>query len=368
MTDSDYMQAALGEAQKGWGNVGTGALVGAVIVEDDQIVSRGHYEFFGGPHAEVNALRSLGRNPDADGTLYVTLEPCSSTGKTGPCTEAILESGIRNVVIGAIDPDQRHQGRGVDILMKAGISVRTGVLADDSEDLNLIFNHGTLNEGPFFAGKTATTLDGKIATRTGNSKWITGEAARTDVMKWRRYFPSIAVGAGTVIADNPSLTSRMEEDIECPVRFIFDRHLKTLSGIEEYQVFNDVYKERTVLVCCEGNESIAAFESHGIRTWVLPVWGVFFWEAFSKRCIQDAVTAVYFEGGAGLLSDLIAHRQLHYLFAYRAPKFLADCEAKSFVGGQSTEDMSSVYRLLDVKHAIFGDDQLMRGRIKYTDL
>lgn len=368
MTDFDYMEAALVEAQKGWGNVGTGALVGAVIVEDDQIVGRGHYEFFGGPHAEVNALRSLGRTPHADGTLYVTLEPCSSTGKTGPCTEAILDSGIRTVVIGAIDPDQRHQGRGVDILRNAGITVRTGVLADDSEDLNLIFNHRALNEGPFFAGKIATTLDGKIATRSGSSKWITGETARADVMKWRRYFPSIAVGAGTVMADNPGLTSRLEEDTVCPIRFIFDRQLKTLSGIKTYQVFNDAYKERTVLVCVEGNESIAAFENHGIQTWVLPANGVSFWKAFSERCIQFSVTAVYFEGGAGLLSDLITHQQLHYLFAYRAPKFLADREAKPFLDGQSIEDMNSAYLLSDVKHATFGDDQLMRGRIKYTGL
>ena len=366
MADTGFMKQALLEARRGWGNVGAGALVGAVIVEDGNIVSRGHYEFFGGAHAEVNALKNLGRKPKRDATLYVTLEPCSSTGKTGPCTEAILESGLQHVVIGAIDPDKRHEGRGVDILRDAGLMVETGVLTKECEDLNLIFNHCAVHESPFLAAKTATTLDGKIATRTGHSKWITGETARADVMRWRHYFPTIAVGAGTVIADDPSLTSRSGAAVHCPTRFVFDRHLGTLTGMGRYRVYNDSFKDKTILVTQSGAEGVDGFRRHGIRVWNFSEREQAFWTAFTSRCIEEAVTAIYFEGGAGLLSDLIRYKQLHYLFSYRAPKFLADHEAKSFIGGRRVDTMGSAYTLTDVVHGSFDEDQLMRGFIDYS--
>jgi len=365
MTDVHFMEVALIEARKGWGNVGANPMVGAVLVECGAIVARGHHAFFGGPHAEVNALTDLGRKPAEDAVLYVTLEPCSSTGKTGPCTRVIIESGIRKLVIGAIDPDQRHRGRGIELLREAGLEVTTGILEKACEDLNLIFNHVSKHKGPFLAGKTATTLDGKIATRTGNSQWITGEVARADVMQWRRYFPAIAVGAGTVIKDNPSLTSRIEGSVSCSKRLIFDRRLTTLSGLESLKVYNDEFKGNTIVVTLENVESLEQFEAHGIALWALPKDPVMFWNAFNIRCLEEGVFGVYIEGGPGLLNDMLVNQQLHYLFAYRAPKFLADSKAPSFVGGQEIAKIDAAYSLCQVYHAVLGDDQLTRGFINY---
>ena len=367
MTDEGYMQMALDEARKAWGQTQSNPMVGAVIVENGEVVSRGYHAKFGGPHAEVQALSHLGRKPSSDAVMYVTLEPCCSTGKTPPCTEAIMDSGIRKVVIGAIDPDPRHQGRGVEILNAAGIETVVGVLSDACEDLNLIFNHVAKSHEPFLAAKTATTLDGKVSTRSGSSKWITGELAREDVMRWRRYFPAIAVGSGTVLADNPSLTSRWAGSVRCGIRFVFDRRLRTFGQMGTLNVYNDEFKNQTVLVCTEGSEGVDELREKGIQVWELPLDEAEFWPVFKSRCVQNFITGVYVEGGPGLLSGLLAKQQLDYLFAYRAPKFLADTEAPEFVGGQSVDHMAQAYSLSHVQHATFGDDQLSRGFIKYFE-
>lgn len=366
MTDEDYMRVALAEARKGWGKTQSNPMVGAVIVEDGRVVSRGFHARFGGPHAEIEALSNLGRKPSVNSTMYVTLEPCSTTGKTGPCTEAIIGSGIAQVVVGAIDPDKRHEGKGVDLLNEAGVKTKVGVLSDACEDLNLIFNHWSKTERPFFAAKTATTLDGKVATRSGSSQWITGEKARADVMLWRRYFPSIAVGSGTALADDPSLTSRLEDSVDCGVRFIFDRRLRTMDKLDSLKVYNDDFKSRTVLVCGDEVGDLDSLEARGVSVWRLPLENDRFWKAFRENCISETVTGVYFEGGSGLLSELLARKQLDYLFAYRAPKFLADAEAPAFVDGQSVEQMAHAYSLKNVEHSTFGDDQLTRGFINYS--
>ncbi|MCB1121905.1 MAG: bifunctional diaminohydroxyphosphoribosylaminopyrimidine deaminase/5-amino-6-(5-phosphoribosylamino)uracil reductase RibD, partial [Verrucomicrobiae bacterium] len=357
--DETWMQAALDEARKGWGTTHPNPMVGAVIVEDEEIVSRGFHARAGEPHAEVEALKLLGRRPSENATMYVTLEPCCTTGKTGPCTEAILKNSISKVVVGAIDPDERHQGRGIEILKKAGLEVSTGILGEECEDLNLIFNHFVRTGEPFLAGKTATTLDGKTATRTGHSQWITGETAREDVARWRRYFPAIAVGGGTAMADNPALTSRLEGEVTCGTRFVFDRRLITRSGLESLQVFNDAFKEKTILVTHRDVHVLDDYRNHGIQVWALEGDVEGFWESFKRRCLEASIPGVYFEGGSGLLSDLLASGNLHYLFAYRAPKFLADAQAPSFVEWQTVERMDAAYRLQKVRHKTFGDDQLI---------
>lgn len=366
MTKEAYMRIALDEARKGWGQTGTNPMVGAVIVEAGQIVSYGYHARFGGPHAEIEALKNLGRKPASDAVFYVTLEPCSSTGKTGPCTQAIIESGIRKVVVGTIDPDQRHQGRGIALLKSEGIRTEVGVLEGACEDLNLIFNFHAKNDRPLFAAKTATTLDGKTSTRSGNSQWITGEEARRDVMQWRRYFPAIAVGSGTALADNPSLTSRLEGSIDCGIRFIFDRRLRTIEQLDTLQVYNDAFKSNTILVCGDNADVPPVLKSKGIRFWKLPLEKALFWKRFSEKCHEASIQGVYFEGGPGLLSDLLGHRQLDYLFAYRAPKFLADSNAPEFIQGQKVDQMSDAYVLENVQHGTFGNDQLTRGFIHYT--
>src|SRR5262249_17847975 len=159
--------------------------------------------------------RALGRKPKNGATLYVTLEPCCTHGRTPPCTEAIVAAGITKVVAGATDPNPAHAGKGFEILRAGGVHVTSGILARECADLNLIFNHWIVTGAPLFAAKSGVTLDGKVATRTGDSKWITGEAARANGHHWRRYFPAIAVGAGTVRADDPRLTARHGEAEWC---------------------------------------------------------------------------------------------------------------------------------------------------------
>lgn len=368
-----HMGEAIAEARLAMGRTHPNPAVGAVVVQDDKIVARGHTRPPGGNHAEIEALEAYaatGLQPDASTTLLVTLEPCSTCGRTGPCTDAIIASGIRRVVVGAVDPNPRHAGRGLEILREAGVEVVPGVLEGDCADLNLVFNWQMTQDSTFMAGKVATTIDGRIATRGGLSKWITGPAARADVHRWRRYFPAIAVGAGTILADDPSLTARIEGEEEwCPVRFVFDRNLITFKDTS-YKVYTDAWKERTIVVTASKHEERirGLEESHGIRFHrtgdELDDGGL---EGFCRFCREEGIGGVFIEGGASLMSSFIRYRKLHYLFAYRGPRILADTSGLSPFMGQEPVGMEDAIALRDVRHGSFGDDQLMRGFVVYPE-
>lgn len=390
------MQHAIALARRSWGQTHPNPLVGAVIVENGIAVAEGWHEHDGGPHAEIMALRALGRAPAAGTTMYVTLEPCSTHGRTGACTEAIGRAGISRVVIGATDPNPAHRGRGVGVLLAKGIRVSHGVLAEECTDLNLIFNHRICTGQPLIAAKVAMTLDGKIATRDGHSRWITGAAARADVMQWRRYFPAIGVGAGTVLADNPSLTARTAsspaaeataaaathsgsgaaaalaapagEIIHCPQRFIFDRSGHTAQVAASAAVYTDAFASHTHVITEQGAaaQKLAALQQAGISIHALPR-EAFLAENFAAALREQlgalGQCGLYVEGGGGLLSHLLAANALDYLFCYRAPKLLADAQAISPFTGQSPLTMDQAATLRDVRHAVFGDDQLIRGHL-----
>ena len=361
------MRRALRLARKGWGATHPNPMVGAVIGDGTKVLADGHHAGAGKPHAEANALTLLKFPLPVGSTLYVTLEPCSTSGRTPPCTDAIIKSGIKRVVIGATDPNPRHAGRCIDLLREAGITVRTGVLADDCKDLNIIFNHWITRNSPLVAGKTATTLDGRIATRTGNSKWLTGKLARKDVMYWRRLFPSIAVGAGTVLADNPQLTSRIGKNVFCPIRFIFDGRLRTVRD-QLPNVYTDEFKDRTIVIAYKTADEklISILKDSGITIWEFPNEDDL--EVFSRfrdRCREQEITGVFCEGGSNLLSSLLLTRNLDYLFSYRAPIMFADEHALSMLVGTQSENIDEATCLSNVKHRIFGKDQLMRGYLVY---
>jgi diaminohydroxyphosphoribosylaminopyrimidine deaminase/5-amino-6-(5-phosphoribosylamino)uracil reductase len=373
METETLMQLAIAEARKARGRTHPNPAVGAVICHHCEVVAAGFTQPAGGDHAEVVALKAFqatGLKPDETTSLVVTLEPCSTTGRTGPCTGAIIESGIRQLVVGATDPNPAHRGRGLDLLREAGIAVTAGILEADCTDLNLIFNWQMKTGTPFFAAKVATTLDGRMATRSGLSQWITGPEARADVHRWRRYFPAIAVGAGTVIADNPSLTARIAGEPDwCPIRFVFDRNLVTFKdGLPN--LYADAHKDRTIIITGGKHESkLAGLEKrHGLRFWAVQDFsddeGL---NAFSARCHDEGVTGVYLEGGAHLLSSFLKYRFIHYLFSYRSPKLLADTSGLSPFTGREPASMSETVRLTGVRHASFGDDQLMRGFVVYPD-
>jgi diaminohydroxyphosphoribosylaminopyrimidine deaminase/5-amino-6-(5-phosphoribosylamino)uracil reductase len=376
MSESDVsltvlMERAIAEGRQAMGRTHPNPAVGAVIQHRGAIVATGFTRPPGGDHAEVVALKAFaeaGLRPDASTVLAVTMEPCSTCGRTGPCTEAIKASGIRRVVIGAIDPNPAHSGRGIDILLNAGIHVDTGIMERECRDLNLIFNWRMGGGGPFVAAKIATTLDGRIATRGGLSKWITGSEARADVHQWRRYFPAIGVGGGTVLTDNPSLTARLPGEPEwCPVRFVFDRNLVSFNE-EPARVYTDEWKDRTIVVTDRAHrDRIRQLEGET---------GLCFWELedsieeagfreFLGRCEEAGLGGVYLEGGAHLLSSFIRYRKIHYLFCYRSPKLLADGSGLAPFFGQEPVSMKSTIRLTEVRHAVFGDDQLMRGFVAY---
>jgi len=364
------MRRALALARSVWGTTHPNPMVGAVIVEDGQIVAGGATQPVGGPHAEVMALRALGRKPQPDAAMYVTLEPCCTHGRTPPCTDAIANAGIARVVVGATDPNPAHAGKGFELLRAAGVEVITGVLADECSDLNLIFNHWITTGRPLFAAKSAVTLDGKVATRAGDSKWITGETARANAHLWRRYFPAIAVGAGTVRADNPRLTARTGEGEWCPWRFVFDGLLRSVLDKSMPGVYTDEFRERTIVVTTPhgGLGYVRKLNSLGVKTWVLPTQAskVSF-DDFRRRCAEEGITGVFFEGGAQLLSELLQTRELDYLFVYHAPVLLADDKGKSILRGLRTETLEGAIRLRDVRHEIHGDDTLVRGFVKYPE-
>ena len=365
-----YMRRALELARQGWGATHPNPMVGALIAEEGRIVAEGFHAKAGEPHAEIMALRALGRKPAPGATLYVTLEPCSTHGRTPPCVEAIIAAGIKHVVVGATDPNPRHAGKGFEVLRGAGVEVTAGVLAADCTDLNLIFNHWIVHQRPLLAVKVATTIDGRIACRTGESKWITGELARADVMRGRRLFPAIAVGAGTVASDDPQLTARLPEGEWCPRRFVFDAALSTATLNPLPRLFTDAHRERTVIVTSDRQHSVVVrrLVQLGVQVWQLPVVdGAVEMAAFSERCAREGLTGVLVEGGSRLLSGLLRARAVDYLLSYRAPRLFADAASIPVATGLRVELPTVGLRLAEVRHAVFGDDQLMRGRVVFPD-
>lgn len=365
-----FMRRALELARSEWGNTHPNPMVGALIVEEGRVVGEGAHAQDGGPHAERLALLARGKIPRPGATLYVTLEPCSTQGRTGACTDAIIHAGLKRVVVGAADPNPAHAGRGFEVLRAAGVEVITGVLERECIDLNLIFNHW-IARGPLIAAKAAVTLDGKIACRTGESRWITNEAARADVHQWRRLFPSIAVGAMTVLKDNPRLTARVAGQPEwCPWRFVFDGLLRTVLDKNPPKIFTDEFRERTIVVTTPhgGLGYVRKLRDLGIKVWCIEseTQRVPFPE-FRKKCAEEKIAGVLFEGGAQLVSELIRARQLDYLFFYRAPVLFADDKAKSAFSGLRPERVDQAVRLADVRHHHFGDDTLMRGNVVYPE-
>jgi diaminohydroxyphosphoribosylaminopyrimidine deaminase/5-amino-6-(5-phosphoribosylamino)uracil reductase len=365
-----FMRHALEVAKRGWGDTHPNPLVGAVIVEDGEVVAEGFHAKAGEPHAEINALRALGRKPKPEATLYVTLEPCCTHGRTPPCTDAIVDAGFTRVVVGATDPNPAHAGKGFEILRAGGVEVTAGVLAAECEDLNLIFNHWITTKRPLFAAKSGVTLDGKVATRAGDSKWITGELARANGHLWRRYFPAIAVGAGTLRADNPRLTARLNGAEWCPIRFVFDGLLRSVLDKSMPNLYTDEHRERTIVVTTThgGLGYVRKLNSMGVRTWVLPGGGTKVRFAdFRQKCAEEGITGVFFEGGAQLLSELLQAHELDYLFTYHAPVLFADDKGKAIFRGLRTEHLSNAVRLERVRHEVHGDDTLMRGFVKYPE-
>ncbi len=249
--DEHWMQLALAEARLGLGVTSPNPAVGAVLVAGSKLLAKGHHRSAGEPHAEIECLTNYSGVIPRDAVLYVTLEPCSTTGRTGPCTNAIVAADVKTVVIGATDPNPKHRGRGVDLLRERGVEVRAGVLADECATLNEAFNKWIQTGRPFVIAKCGMTLDGRLTASPNEGRWLTSAAARTHSHILRSQVDAILIGAATLRNDNPRLTARGVRARKQPVRVVLtrsgrlprDRHLFTDAGSQRTLVFHDIAVE-----------------------------------------------------------------------------------------------------------------------------
>lgn len=341
-TDEQYMQLALDLAASAKGHTNPNPLVGAVIVKDGVIVGTGLHRKAGEPHAEVHAFRMAGERAKG-ATLYVTLEPCSHYGKTPPCANLVKESEVSRVVVAMQDPNPDVAGRGIQLLRNAGVEVTVGLLEAQARRLNERFIHNMLTSRPFIISKYAMTLDGKIATHTGHSKWVTGEAAREDVHQIRHEVDGILVGVGTVIADNPSLTTRLKGGKgKNPVRIIMDSSLRTR---ENANILN-VEEAKTIIVCGENvdRKKIAVFEEKGVN--VLPVRsgcnGLDIDDMLAKL-YQLGITDILVEGGSTVNASFLQSGAINKYIIYVAPKVLGGRLSLTPIGGYSAVSMDEAF-------------------------
>lgn len=357
------MRQALGLARHGYGTTSPNPMVGALLVKGGEIIGRGWHHFAGGPHAEIEAIRDAkrrGHSPKG-ATLYVTLEPCSTHGRTPPCTEAVIAAGIRRVVAGATDPNPRHGGNGFKILKRAGVAVTEGVLAEESERLNEAFNHWMVHRTPFVTVKAAMTLDGKIATASGESKWITGEKARAYGMKLRQGADAILVGINTILADDPSLTVRTVQSRQ-PRRIVLDANARTpLSA----KVVSDAYAQLTTIVVSSSapQRRVAALRK---RTNLLAApsrAGKIDLPWLLKKLGSENVTSLLVEGGGEVNASFLLQGHAHRVAFFYAPKILGGRNSRKSVGGDGVGCVERALKLDQVEWRMLGQDLLLTAHV-----
>lgn len=319
-----HMDAALNLAQRGLGNVWPNPAVGCVIVKNNRVIGRGWTAFGGRPHAETEALRNAGQDV-LGSTVYVTLEPCNHYGKTPPCVDALIDAGIKKIVIATLDPDDRVSGKGIKRLENAGIDVEVGIAQAQAEKINQGFFLRVGNSRPFITLKMATTLDGKIATQSGESKWITGELSRKFSHKLRACHDAVLVGSGTVVADNPSLICRLPGfQNKHKLRIIVDGRLRTPLNGELAQTA----KEVPVLIYTHSKnkkQKIKKLESLGVKIVVLEKNGKHLdIKELMKEISSLGITRLLIEGGGVLNSSLMANDLVDEIAWFRSPCILGN--------------------------------------------
>lgn len=356
------MREALELAERGAGRVNPNPLVGAVLVKDGRVVGRGWHREFGGPHAERNALSDC-RAGDARGaTLYVTLEPCCHAGKTPPCTEAVIASGVARVVVGSADPNPLVAGGGVRALREAGVEVVEGVLREECDRANQAFFHYIEHRTPYVVMKYAMTTDGKMATRTGASRWITGEAARLRVHEDRNRFAAIMVGVGTVASDDPSLTCRLPQGGRDPLRIVCDSSLRTpLSA----RVVATARETPTIIAtCCADGAAAAPYEEAGCEVLVVGEReGRVDLRELMRALGARGVDSVLLEGGGELNWSALACGVVSKVQAYVAPKLFGGAQAPSPVRGLGVEAPGDAVCLTAARVVRLGDDVLLESEV-----
>ncbi|MDN7243119.1 bifunctional diaminohydroxyphosphoribosylaminopyrimidine deaminase/5-amino-6-(5-phosphoribosylamino)uracil reductase RibD [Planococcus sp. N028] len=352
-----YMDLALTNAQTMKGQTDPNPLVGSVIVNDQRIVGIGAHMKAGEPHAEIHAIRMAGESAQG-GTIYVTLEPCSHHGRTGPCAQAIIDAGIRKVVIATLDPNPIVSGNGVKMLENAGIEVIVGIREEESRKMNEVFNKFIVEKQPFVTLKAASTLDGKIATHSLDSKWITSPDARQDVHQLRNEHMSILVGVGTVIEDDPELTARIPNGRN-PLRIVLDSKLripmesKVLNdGLAETWIFTSQYYDHQKRKELE-DLGVSVFETSGeIRVDVQDV---------VRTLGEKSISSLFIEGGGTINAAFLEQGLIDKVVLYFAPKLIGGKEAPTFLEGAGFDLMKDAVELTDGEFTKIGKDFRFTG-------
>ena len=367
--DESFMRRALALARRGYGTTSPNPMVGAVLVKGGRIIGQGWHHCAGEPHAEIEALRNAERrrNSPEGATLYVTLEPCCTHGRTPPCTAAIKAAGIKRVVVAAKDPNPKHAGRGFRILRRAGIEVEHGVLAEEATKLNEAFNHWIVQRTPFVTVKAAMTLDGKIATASGESKWITGEEARAEGMRLRAGADAILVGVNTVLADDPSLTVRETPKTKIQTsrlrRIVLDSQARTPL---KAKVVSDEFAALTTIVVGKGAPArrIAALAKRA-QVWTAPLRGGRIdlrWVL--KRLGGEKVTSLLVEGGGEVNASFLLGAFAQRVAFFYAPKILGGRDSRKAVAGEGARSLNEILNLSDVEWRRVGEDLMMTARVE----
>lgn len=341
MNDRDYMNLAINLAKAATGQTSPNPHVGAVLVKDNQIIGMGAHLKAGEHHAEVHAISMAGEKANG-ATLYVTLEPCSHFGKTPPCSNLVIETGIKKVFVASVDPNPLVGGKGIARMRDAGIDVEVGLMEEEALSLNKAFFHYISSGLPFVTLKTAISLDGKTATASGESKWITSEEARLDVHQFRHRHEAILVGVNTVIKDNPSLTTRLEGGGKNPVRVILDNTLRTpLDSV----VVND---QKALTIIFTGAEADPArrnqFTDKGIEVIQLSTPKILIPDLL-KKLGERGITSVYVEGGAEVHGSFLKERAFQQVITYIAPKLIGGKMAPTSFGGEGFLDLDEAVSL-----------------------
>lgn len=360
MTDQELMRRAIELAERGRGWTNPNPVVGAVIARNGRIIGEGYHARYGGLHAERRAIAALTESAQG-AVMYVTLEPCCHYGKTPPCTEAILEQGIGRVVIGSGDPNPKVAGKGAEILRKAGVAVEEGFLREECDRLNPVFFHYITNNTPYVVMKYAMTMDGKIATCTGASRWITGEAAREQVQNLRHRYMGIMVGIGTVLADDPMLNVRLEGR-KSPVRIICDSRLRIPKSSRICQTAREY---PTIVAHAQGSPKTAAeLKALGIQVISAPDENG---QVDLRRLMEilggQGMDSILLEGGGELNEAALRAGIVQEARVFVAPKIFGGREAKTPVtgAGVSTPDQAKRFSLKGVSQV--GEDLMLEYQV-----
>jgi diaminohydroxyphosphoribosylaminopyrimidine deaminase/5-amino-6-(5-phosphoribosylamino)uracil reductase len=366
-TDCQYMRLALREARKGEGRTSPNPAVGAVVVRNGQVVGKGYHHQAGTPHAEVHALRAAGQQAKG-ATLYVTLEPCNHTGRTPPCSHAVHDAGIQRVVVGMGDPNPHVLGNGASYLIEHGIPVTMGVLESECRQLIRPFLKHSATGLPWVIMKAGSSLDGRIATRTGHSGWITGEQSRRQVHRLRDRVDGILIGVGTALADNPSLTTRLPKGGRDAVRMVLDSHLRleptarllTQSSPAPTWVFCGPHAKPARQRALEAAGAVVqrvGLDNDG-RLAMLEV----------LQLVGAAnLNTLLVEGGSGIHGAFLRQRLVDEVMLFVAPLFLGG-DGLPLAGPLGVSQVGDGPRLTNVRTRRFGEDMLIRGEVAWVEV